>query len=342
MSCCSESNKPDYLLRCLALAWLVCCVVYFSGLGGEGILNFCKNVYQPMAHSWWALLLGIASLGLLNRLPREFVVYALGNNKAGKAPSLWRAMLAGVLLDLCNHGILMVASKLYQRGASLGQTMAFLIASPWNSMSVFLVLASFIGWSYALLFLLLSLLVALLVGLGVDRVFVPYAKQTQLASVPNADFKFWQQARQRFALARFDAAWWKDTLLQACLDSRMVLRWLLLGCFIVAGLHVLIGEQGWQQWFAADFKGLLATLGLATVLEVCSEGSLPVANDIFHHAGAVGNTFCFLMAGACTDLTEILVLRSCTKRWSAALLLPLLAVPVVLVLAMLLNLLPLN
>jgi hypothetical protein len=51
-----------------------------------------------------------------------------------------RATGAGLLLDLCSHGILLVGMKLYERGASLGQTMAFLIASPWNSISLTIIL----------------------------------------------------------------------------------------------------------------------------------------------------------------------------------------------------------
>ena len=38
---------------------------------------------------------------------------------------VFRAIGAGVALDLCNHGILLVGTKLYERGASLGQVFAF-------------------------------------------------------------------------------------------------------------------------------------------------------------------------------------------------------------------------
>ena len=36
----------------------------------------------------------------------------------------------------------MVGAKLYERGASIGQVMAFLIASPWNSFSLTLTLVT--------------------------------------------------------------------------------------------------------------------------------------------------------------------------------------------------------
>ena len=47
----------------------------------------------------------------------------------------------------------MVGMKLYERGASLGQVFAFLIASPWNSLSVTLVLIALIGIAPNIFFL---------------------------------------------------------------------------------------------------------------------------------------------------------------------------------------------
>ncbi len=62
------------------------------------------------------------------------------------------------MLDLCNHGILMVAMKLYERGASIGQVMAFLIANKWNSLTLTLILVGLIGLKWTLLFIVASLL----------------------------------------------------------------------------------------------------------------------------------------------------------------------------------------
>ncbi len=39
----------------------------------------------------------------------------------------------------------------------------------------------------------------------------------------------------------------------------------------------------------------MITLILATLIEVCSEGSAPSAFEIFNQTGAFGNSFVFLM-----------------------------------------------
>ena len=64
---------------------------------------------------------------------------------------------------------------------------------------------------------------------------------------------------------------------------------------------------------------------------------MPIAADLMTRAAAPGSAFTFLMAGAATDYTEILVLREVTGRLKAPLLLPLLIVPQVLVIGWALN-----
>lgn len=82
--------------------------------------------------------------------------------------------------------------------------------------------------------------------------------------------------------------------------------------------------------------GLLITLAAATVIEVCSEGSAPMAFEIFRQTGALGNSFVFLMAGVVTDYTEIgLIWQNVGKK--TAIWLPIVAIPQVILLGILAN-----
>ena len=54
------------------------------------------SVFELMNNTWWAILLGIVMISILGRIPREFVMSALGN-KPG-LPGIIRATLAGTLL----------------------------------------------------------------------------------------------------------------------------------------------------------------------------------------------------------------------------------------------------
>ena len=117
----------------------------------------------------------------------------------------------------------------------------------------------------------------------------------------------------------------------------MVLRWVVFGVVLVALIRAFLPADSFGLWFGASLSGLFLTLAATTVIEVCSEGSSPIAADLFNRAGAPGNAFTFLMAGAATDYTEIMALKETTKSWKIALFLPLITVPQVLLIGWLMN-----
>jgi len=340
-TCCQKSaKKKDWLLWGSLSACVVFYLLSFLPLLLSSPLPFitemAESVYLLINTIWWGLLIGILMLSLLTRVPREFVVAALGPRDSMRG--ILRATVAGVLLDLCSHGILMVAAKLYERGASTAQVMAFLIASPWNSFTLLLILLTLIGWQWTLLFLFASMLIAFLSGC----IFMWLQDVKKIAPNPNefdlpADFDFWSEATKAISGVVLTPAYLIETLKNGLSESRMVVRWILFGVLLASVLRTAIEPELFANYFGPSLMGLALTVLAATVIEVCSEGSTPIAADLLTRGQAPGNSFAFLMAGVATDYTEIMVLRETTKSWRIALLLPLVTLPQVIVVAVLLN-----
>ncbi|HSV43684.1 MAG TPA: permease, partial [Candidatus Bathyarchaeia archaeon] len=116
----------------------------------------------------------------------------------------------------------------------------------------------------------------------------------------------------------------------------MVLWWMLIGVGLASFAGAYVPQDFFHQYMGPTVWGMIVTLGLATVIEVCSEGSSPMAFEIFRHTGALGNSFVFLMAGVVTDYTEIGLLWHNIGR-KAALWLPVISVPQVLLFGLLAN-----
>lgn len=251
---------------------------------------------------------------------------------------IFRATAAGVMLDLCNHGILMVGSKLYERGASIGQVMAFLIASPWNSLSLTIVMIALIGIGWTLAFIVLSMLIAIVAGIIfdylVDRKVLPANPSS--SDLPK-DFQFWKELKTGLANADYSLKMAGEMAIEGIKDSRMVLRWLLFGVILAGLIRAFMSPEQYGTYFGPTLAGLGLTIIAATIIEVCSEGSTPIAADLLTRAGAPGNSFAFLMTGVSTDYTEIMVMRDATKSWKIALFLPLLTVPQIVVISWLMN-----
>jgi uncharacterized membrane protein YraQ (UPF0718 family) len=249
---------------------------------------------------------------------------------------LFRATLAGVFLDLCSHGILAVGMKLYERGASVGQVVAFLLASPWNSLSLTLILFGLIGVGWTLAFILLSLVIGIVTG----WIFDALVRRGRLPANPwQEELRqplpvLWREFRQSVTVSLSASG---EILREGFAGSRVVIRWALFGLVLAALIRALVPPDAFASWFGATLGGLWLTLLATTVIEVCSEGSTPIAADLMNRAQAPGNAFTFLMAGAATDYTEIMALRETTRSWKATFALPLLTTPQVLVVAWFLN-----
>lgn len=301
------------------------------------VTGFTGAVFELMNTMWWGVVAGIIALGFLSAIPRDFIISLLG--KKDGFTGVFRAALAGTLLDLCSHGILMVGAKLYERGASAGQVMAFLIASPWNSISLTLILVALIGLWWTLAFIVLSLIIGVITGVLfeklVDKGVLP--ANPNRSDIPD-DFRFWPEAKKSLSGMKWTPRFFYQTLKTGLMESRMILRWMLLGVIIASLLRVLLDPSTYETLFGPTVLGLFLTLIAATVIEVCSEGSTPIAADILTRADAPGNGFTFLMAGVSTDYTEMMVLREVTKSWKITLFLPLLTVPQILVVGYILNL----
>ena len=94
----------------------------------------------------------------------------------------------------------------------------------------------------------------------------------------------------------------------------MVFRWLLFGLLLATAIRATVPMDTYQTLFGPTAIGLLLTLVAATLIEVCSEGSTPIAADILTRAAAPGNSFTFLMAGVATDYTEVMVIKDTSKE----------------------------
>lgn len=338
---CHETNHGhDYLLIVTSISIVTSYLIFLlpdSGLDASGYLTtyISSNVTLINTMSW-GIIVGIIFIGLIGTIPREFIIALLGDKNG--VGGIIRATCAGVLLDLCSHGILMVGTKLYEKGASVGQVMAFLIASPWNSISLTLILWALVGFKWMMIFLLASMLIGIISGL----IFEHLVKIKILPDNPNRidlpdGFDIFKEAKSAFTRFRLTPRWLISTLIQGIKDSRMVVRWIFLGVILASLIRTFVATDQFQTYFGPTIIGLGLTLVVATIIEVCSEGTLPIAADLLTRANAPGNSFTFLMAGVATDYTEIMVLKEATGRWIIPLFLPLVTLPQILVLGIIFN-----
>jgi uncharacterized membrane protein YraQ (UPF0718 family)/YHS domain-containing protein len=287
---------------------------------------------------WWAVVLGLLSGGLIDYyVPREYISKILSR----KRPStIFNAVFLGFLMSACSHGILALSIQLHKKGASNPAVVSFLLASPWANFTITVMLISLFGLKGVFI-----ILCAIIVAINTGFIFMFLEKRGLIEKNKNIvealdKFSISDDFRSRVRNYRFSL---KGTIIDAkgvfggaVALANMVLWWILLGVLIASIAGAYIPVNFFHRFMGPTLLGLLVTLALATIMEICSEGTSVLAFEIYRQTGALGNSFVFLMAGVVTDYTEIGILWTNVGR-RTAIWMPMIAVPQVLVLGFLFN-----
>jgi hypothetical protein len=215
------------------------------------------------------------------------------------------------------------------------------LASPWANLPLTLMLIGFFGLVKALYIILVAIIVAIISGL----IFQALESRQMIETNPNTfeldrHFSIRQDLRQRWQNTTWNSEKITSDLKGIYSGSvslaNMVLWWILIGMGLASLAGAYIPQDFFYQYMGPNPLGLTITLLVATILEVCSEGTAPLAFEIFRQTNALGNSFVFLMAGVATDYTEIgLLWHNVGKR--TALWLPLVTVPQVILFGIIAN-----
>jgi uncharacterized membrane protein YraQ (UPF0718 family) len=285
------------------------------------------------------LLAGLLIGGLIDRfVPREYIVKLLAGSRKRV---IARATLLGFLASTCSHGCLALSMELYRKGASIPAVVSFLLASPWASMSLTLILLGLFGLK-ALWIIGGALMIAFVTGL----IFQRLARRGLLESNPHTttlaeDYSIWRDLGSRWREHQWTRQHLRDDARGVVAGmvplGRMVLGWVQLGLLLSSVIGGLVPHGIFDRFLGPSIGGLFATLVFAAVMEVCSEGTAPLAFELYRHTGAFGNAFAFLMGGVVTDYTELGAVWSNIGRRTVLWLLAV-TLPMVIVMGMLLNL----
>lgn len=308
--------------------WLAAAAALFAVSWLPGLENLRQSYLDYLGLIWWAVLLGLFLGGLIEYfVPEGFVFRFLGGRRLRTLPL---AVVAGFIMSACSHGILAIAMQLYKKGASIPATITFLMASPWANLPVTILLFGFFG-AQALFFIGGAMLIALTTGLVFQLLEKYGVIEKSLAPDKSAADYHWDKVKN-FNLKRS----YRGVLRGSVSLTNMVLWWIIIGFIAAVLIRTYVPAHLFTDYLGAGIAGLLLTLAVATVIEVCSEGSAPLAFELFNKVGTLGNPFVFLMAGVATDYTEIgLIWSNIGKRTAIAL--PIVAVPQILLLGILFN-----
>ena len=341
-SCCKVRKKKPWYKERLYVITIATIILLIVALLIPYLNPFYDAFMDYLGMIWWAILIGFLIGGIIDQfVPRAYIEKYLARHQKR---TIVYAIIFGFLMSACSHGILAIAIALYRKGANTSSVVAFLLAAPWANMPITVLLFSFFEVK-ALAIIFSAILVALVTGLIFQKLEKRGMVECNVCKTGsdkrvNYEFSVRQDMKRRWREYDFNrennARVIKGTLSGSWVLTKMVMWWLLIGMIMASFARAFIPPHMFMEYMGPTLLGLLVTLFFATIIEVCSEGSSPLAFEIYNQSGAFGNSFTFLMAGVATDYTEIgLIWQNIGKR--AAVWIPIITVPQIIILSVFFN-----
>lgn len=329
-ACCpagGDKKKPWYKTGLFVISGLTL-VLLGASFVFPAMAGFHRTFGEYVGMMFWPVVAGFFVGGLIDHyVPKTYISKHLSVPR--KRTILYSVGL-GFLMSACCHGILAISMEIHKKGASGPAVVSFLLASPWANLPITILLFGFFG-PKAFLIVGGALLVAVITGYilqGLDR--LGWIERNRHSVEVEEGFSIWQDILRRFREHEFSHEnFWKafrGVFGGAIGLGEMVVPWILVGIVLGGLVTTFVPGHTFHHYFGPTLLGLFLTMVLATVLEVCSEGTSPLAFTIYQQTGAFGNAFAFLMGGVVTDMTEIgLVWKNLGPRtafWMLAISLP--------------------
>jgi len=237
------------------------------------------------------LMLGFLISGLLYIIiSKETIANNLG--KPGLL-SIIKAATFGVPMPLCSCGVIPVAASLYNRGASKGATLSFLISTPQTGVDSILLTYGMLGPIFAMTRPIIAFITGIIGGVCTEQII-------------NEDYTTSIKIKHKHPKKTL-----KDAATYAFINLPQDIALPLMKGILLAGLFTFIIPDNFFQ--NHGITGLSAMLLMALVsipMYVCATASVPIAAGLILSGNLEpGAAFVFLMAGPATNIATISVIN---------------------------------
>ncbi|MBU1241212.1 permease [Myxococcota bacterium] len=260
----------------------------------DTILLVFKNAWLLSVDMAPWLFLGFLMAGMLHALiPGTLIARHMGTNSLS---SIIKASLIGMPLPICSCGVLPVATSLRQSGAAKGPTVSFLITTPVTGVDSIMATYALLGWFFALVRVLASLVIGFLAGMWVALTDRSKQTVTPAAPGPVATATSGQKLISIFTYGFRDLP---ITMAES----------VLLGIFIGGIITTLLPAHLVARYIGTGYLGLVVAGAVAVPLYVCATGSIPIALAMLVQGFSPGAALVFLIAGPATNAVAMTTVK---------------------------------
>lgn len=253
------------------------------------------------ASGWLVISFFLAGI-LHNVLSAEKFQNHLGNKKLS---SIFKATISGMFLPICSCGVIPIGISLYYSGAYLGPVLAFMTSTPIiNPIAVILCLG-LLGPKITAIYVVSGFAIPFIVGMlgnffGGKEISIN-GENTEIESENTEFIQLEEEQLSVIEKFKLGIKWAFEDL------AVTVSKYVVLGMLCAGFITTVFPSSIIQKYLGSpDMLSLGSIAVLACIMYVCAIGHIPFIAALVASGAAPGIAITFLIAGAATNLPELI------------------------------------
>jgi len=285
--------------------------LYSTQIKGIAFNNLVSNIRFITDKILFPIIIGSIASAILNHIfPHKYRSYILAGS--GIIPIL-NALWIGIFKNRSIYETLYTGLAQYKSGMTLGATITYLIISPYNSISLIILVVFLFGFKTSLI--IYGSLAFIAFASGMFAEILQYSKflpKSAMISRRDPNFNLadeisedLQKFKKCLLSRRLLFKHLKEIVLDYLVVLKVVLKWSVLGVLMAGLIGGALKEKEIDFFFGEGVFSAISILFLAAILEIFSEGAIILAYMFYHLTGALGTAFLFLIMVNVIDFLEI-------------------------------------
>ena len=289
--------------------------------------NFLQFCFTVIASAWSMLnsaspwmIFSFLLAGVLHEFlkPEKIQKTAIGSSRIS---GVFWTTVSGMLIPICSCGTIPLGISMYYSGAYLGPTLSFLTSTPMINPLAVILAWGLLGKEIAIIYIITGFVAPMIIGIVANRfagdelhigINPKYAKRSEDEGEEDGSPLISLDFEEPSALEKVRSGLrWSLTELSVTISKYTVTG------MLAAGFLFTVVPQSFIHDYLGN-PGMISLLGItvvAALMYVCAVGHIPFIAAIVASGAAPGVAITFLMAGAGTNIPELLTIsRTIGKR----------------------------
>lgn len=232
--------------------------------------------------------------------PEKVQKTSVGSTKLG---GVFFATISGMFIPICSCGTIPLGISMYYSGVYLGPTLAFMTSTPMINPVALVLAFGLLGKEIAIIYLITGFLAPMIIGVIANKfagnelhIKIEGEKESEAISLEFEEVTFIEKLKRGLR--------WSLTELGVTISKYTVTG------MLIAGIIFNIVPQSFIQDYLGSpgFVSLMGVTVIAALMYVCAVGHIPFIAALIASGASPGVAITFLMAGAGTNIPELITI----------------------------------